>query len=209
VGDPKWTDAKHGKGLDFEGDATVYVEVPHADDLSLEEWTIEGWFLVRNVGGGWDCPFAKETADPNRNYALHIQGGGGILHGSISIGNAFGHATFGATNIADSEWHYFATTYDGDICLLYIDGEEDFGRSTVGPAGEIGGPADLNEGPVTIGANPAPAYAFDGIIDEVRLSSVARTQEEIQEAMEKGLKAMAAVSPGGKLAVAWASIKEQ
>ena len=82
MGDPKWTGAEHGKGLDFEGDIANYVEVPHSDDLNLEQWTIEGWFLVRSVIGGWDCPFAKETADPIvRNYALHLEGGTGILHG--------------------------------------------------------------------------------------------------------------------------------
>jgi hypothetical protein len=91
---------------------------------------------------------------------------------------------------------------------LYIDGEEDFDRSVGGENGEIGGPPDNNEGPITIGSNPAPGYPTDGIIDEIRLSSKARKQDEIKEAMEKGLKAIAAVYPDGKLTITWANIKQ-
>jgi hypothetical protein len=207
VGAPGWVDTRSSKGLDFGGDAANYVEVPHADDLNLDEWTIEGWFLVRSIVGGWDCAFAKETTDPVvRNYAFHIQGGGlGIMHGSISVDNAFGHATFGATSIADSQWHYLAVTYDGSKCTLYIDGVEDFGRSAGGENGVIGGPPDHYDGFLSIGANAIAGYAFDGVIDEVRLSSRARTQAEIEEAMEE----FAAVSPDGKLSATWASIKQQ
>ena len=207
VGDPGWVDTQNGKGLDFGGNAANYVEVPDADDLDLDEWTVEGWFLVRSVVGGWDCAFAKETADPvNRNYALHIQGGGlGIIHGSISVDNAFGHATFGVTNVADSNWHYLAVTYDGDKCTLYIDGAEDFGRSAGGDNGVIGGPPDHNDGFISIGANAITEYAFDGVIDMIRLSSRARTQAEIEQAME----GITAVSPGAKLATTWSGIKQQ
>ena len=204
VGDTEWTDAKHGKGLDFGGKAANYVKVPHADDLNLEEWTIEGWFLIRSIvkKNDFDCPFVKE-AGASRNYALHIQGGGGVIHGSITVGNAFGHAKLGATNIADGEWHYLAATYDGSKCTLYVDGEEDGGAG-----GEIGGPPDTNNGSITIGAS-AGLRPIDGIIDEVRLSSIARTQEEIEEAMEKGLKVLVAVRPSGKLTTTWANIKRQ
>lgn len=198
-GDTKWTDAKHGKGLDFSGAFANYVKVPHADDLNLEEWTIEGWFLIRSIVrlDDFDCPFAKESGS-NRNYAFHIQGGGGTIHGSITIGGAFGHAALGVTNIDDGEWHYLAITYDGIKCTLYVDGEEDAGS-------EIGGPPDTNGGPITIGGTGA--RSTDGIIDEVRLSSIARTQEEIEEVMEKGLKVLIAVRPSGKLTTTWANIK--
>lgn len=209
VGDVKWEQGKWGSALGFDGNVTNYVEVPHADDLNLAEWSIEVWLNIGVMPAGWHCPFAKETGAPNRNYALHLQGGTGFAHGSISVGDAFGHATFGAINICDGEWHYVAATYDGDKCTLYVDGQEDFGRSAGGADGVIGGPADTNDGPISIGANPAPGYPADGLIDEIRLSSKARTVDEITEAMEKGLKVLAAVYPSGKLATTWANIKQQ
>ena len=209
MGDVKWEEGKRGGAVDCGGNAANYIEVPHTDDLSLEEWSIEIWVKSDAPPGGWHCPFAKESAAPSRNYALHFQSGDGIAHGSISVGNAFGHATFGATTVADGEWHHVATTYDGDKCTIYLDGEEDFGRSAGGADGSIGGPADFNEDPLTIGANPAPGYPFAGLIDEIRLSSIARTQDEVIEAMDKGLEALAAVEPGGKLATTWGNIKQR
>lgn len=209
VGDVKWIQGKWGNALEFDGNPENYVEVSPADDLNLEEWSIEVWLNINSIPAGWNCPFAKETGNPNnRNYALHIEGGTGTAHGSITVGNAFGHATFGATNICDGEWHHVAVTYDGNKCIIYIDGKEDFAKSVGGGAdGEIGGPPDTNEGAVTIGSNPAPGYPFNGIIDEIRLSSKARTADEVKEAMNHGLKEILSVYPGDKLATTWMNIK--
>ena len=44
---------------------------------------------------------------------------------------------------------------------------------------------------------------FNGKIDEVRISNIARTAEEIRESM----KGLAAVEPSLKLAITWGSIK--
>lgn len=212
VGDINWVKGKWGGALDFGGKETAYVEIPHADDLSLEEWSIEAWLNIRSLSLAWHCPFAKETAGPStRNYALYVQGDGkGIAHGSISVGNAMGHATFGAINIADGEWHHIAATYDGNKCIMYVDGEEDFEHSVGGAAdGEIGGPPDTNEGPITIGAVPSQGSIFpiDGMVDEIRLSSRMRTAEEIRQSMQSSLAAVEAL--GRNLSRTWASIKWQ
>lgn len=55
----------------------------------------------------------------------------------------------------------------------------------------------------SIGNNPNPGYMFFGIIDEVRVWSIARTQKQIVEGMEKLLP----VDPRGSLATSWGSIK--
>ena len=208
VGDINWVKGKWGNALDFSGEEVAYVEIPHADDLSLMEWSIEAWLNIRSLTLSWHCPFAKETADPAaRNYALYIQGDGiGIAHGSISVGNAMGHATFGGINIADGKWHHIAATYDGNICTVYVDGEEDFEHSVGGDAdGEIGSPPDTNEGPITIGVAKGDSFPIDGMVDEIRLSSKARTADEIRQSMNNSF---AAVYPAGKLATTWANIKQ-
>ena len=67
---------------------------------------------------------------------------------------------------------------------------------------------DLNDAPLTMGkAGGSGAACLKGIIDEVRLSNVARTQEEIMELMNEGLKTLLAVDAGGKLTTTWGRIK--
>ena len=197
-----WVEGNWNGALDFGGDVANYVEVPHDDSLTLEKWSIEAWLKMDNVPGGWNCPFTKEVPGANRNYALHIAGGSGAPHGSISLGNSWGHATLSTISIADGKWHHVAATYDGDNCILYVDGQKDSENS-------IGGPPDMNDGPITIGANVAEGYPFDGVVDEIRLSSKVRTVEEIVETMEKGLKSLAAVYPRRKLTATWASVKRR
>ena len=47
------------------------------------------------------------------------------------------------------------------------------------------------------------ANGLKGIIDEIRLSNVARFEKEIQEAMDVGLAQILNVEPSGKLATRW------
>ena len=48
-----------------------------------------------------------------------------------------------------------------------------------------------------------------GAIDEMRVSSIARTGKEIQTLMELGVKGFLAVAPKGKLTTTWSEIKKQ
>ena len=53
--------------------------------------------------------------------------------------------------------------------------------------------------PITIGVpNLDNANGLKGIIEEIRISNVARTEDEIQEAMDVGLAQILSVEPGGK-----------
>ena len=44
-------------------------------------------------------------------------------------------------------------------------------------------------------------------MDEVRISNIARTEEEIKTLMEKGIESMLAISPKSKLAISWGYLK--
>ena len=63
--------------------------------------------------------------------------------------------------------------------------------------------------PITIGVpNLNNANGLKGIIEEIRISNVARTEDEIQEAMDLGLAAILSVEPGGQtLNTRWAYLK--
>ena len=136
----------------------------------------------------------------NRNYGIWVHVDERVLHAEIGANAACGFSVDGTTAITDNKWHHLAFTYDGKMGRLYVDGE----LETEAPNAQTFQSAD----PITIGVpNLDNANGLKGIIEEVRISNVERTEEEIREAMDVGLAAILSVEPGGKLATRWAYLK--
>ena len=137
-------------------------------------------------------------AGVTKGYSLLLSSAGQIS-AFLNIGGAWNTPTGQA--IPEGEWTHLAVTYDGDAgeVKLYINGEVDFEGAQAGDLTPRG------MDPIYIGRfNAGDPETPDGMIDEVRISNVARTQVEIQEAMV-GLAAR--VEASGKLTSTWGGIK--
>ena len=91
-------------------------------------------------------------------------------------------------------------TYDaksGDA-KIYIDGVLD-------GEGKIGGNITPNDDVLWLGRGAGPF--LQGQMDEVRISNIARSEQEIQELMNKGIEGVLAVKPQDKLATTWGKLK--
>ena len=100
--------------------------------------------------------------------------GGGFIRFEIQ-GEPYG--TFLPARSASQMWHHVAMTYDGNVARGYLDGTK---------VGEF--PATEMHIPLFIGASrDIKGISFRGLIDEVRIWSVARTQEQIQSSMNTTL----------------------
>lgn len=131
---------------------------------------------------------SKYSYDPNgRSYGISYQGGGA---GFTCIVNATGesgknYVLTSNTAIPVGEWYHLACTYAPDGAIrLFVDGEN------VAIADK--GPTSIatNDSDFRIGTADVPSEydnAFDGLIDEVRVWSVARTGEEIRRDMRRVL----------------------
>ena len=102
--------------------------------------------------------FAQESAGDAPRFQLYGGGWQNLDHGSA---------------LSTEQWHYLVGTWDGSDMRLYIDGGETDSRG-------FSGTIDSTSNPTFIGsyngvANQAPL----GIIDEVRLSDIARSAEWI------------------------------
>lgn len=201
AGSPKWVEAKFGTGLEFPGDAGGYLIVESTKKLELETLTVEAWVKVEKATGKWQGIICKQQAGcTNRNYGIWVNVNTSVLHAQIGANGACAFSIDGTTDITDDKWHHLAFTYDGDMGRVYVDGEleNEAPNAETFQSGE----------PITIGVpNVDNANGLMGIIEEARISNIARTEEEIQEAMDVGLAQILSVEPGGKLATRWAYLK--
>ena len=161
------------KVLSLDGDGD-YVEVFDNDSLDLTNTlTLEAWVLPYRE-------FASIIAkgDTVESYGLWVWHDfcvafrynypeGGVLASTTGKGNV---------------WSHFAVSWNGQIVRFFLDGElieeKEFSDTLI-----------LNNENLFIGANfPGGNEYLKGFIDEIRIWNVARTQEEIQDNMDKPLE---------------------
>ena len=157
-----------GTALQFD---TNYISVNPDTIYNLTQAvTLEAWVNCPEWQGGAPMFIAKGI---NEAYFLGYEG-----FPEIRIFGTRNAA--GTTLLQPNTWYHIAGTYDGTDLKLYVNGVLE--GSLYAP-GEI--PITLS--PLIIGAgsnsNTSISNYFVGIIDEVRIWSVARTQEEIQSKM--------------------------
>ena len=201
AGSPKWVKAKFGTGLELPGDAGGYVVVDSTKKLELDTLSIEAWVKVKESTGKWQGMVCKQQAGcTNRNYGIWVHVDQSVLHAQIGANGGCAFNINGTSDITDNKWHHLAFTYDGKMGRVYVDGK----LETAAPNAETFQSGD----PITIGVpNLDNANGLKGIIDEIRISNVERTEAEIQEAMDVGLAQILNVEPGGKLATRWGYLK--
>ncbi|MFQ5880610.1 MAG: LamG domain-containing protein, partial [Dehalococcoidia bacterium] len=161
-----------GQFLNLPGPGSGYVEVPHDPALNpTDAVTIEVWVYLRSYAGhGGTSPFmlGKGGSDsywlsffPTGRLVVFRPGGGNVqTNRSIPL----------------NTWTHIAVTYDGAAFNIYFNGELDTGAS-------LAGPLTTTDDSLRIGNNRTGDGSPDGYIDEVRIWSVARTQAQIQAAM--------------------------
>ncbi len=118
-----WTaDAMFGNALEFSGEPGSHVEVPDADELTLETWTITAWVkLGPPLAGGWTIVVVKDPANGFQNYSLDMNGSGNVV-AEVTSGGSWSNSV-STTSVHDEEWHFVAASYDGDVLQAYVDGE--------------------------------------------------------------------------------------
>jgi hypothetical protein len=159
--------------LEFFGGGEVVV--PHDDAFTTPTFTLTAWVKVHEIPTGWTMRLIAKDGWPNRNYAMYVARGSGVVHfafsspGQTDVGNMNGNTT-----IADDQWHHVAMTYDLEMRRIYVDGKLDQ-ESPMNLA-----PFE-NTVDIQIGTGPV------GIMGEVLIATEAFAEEDIQTAMQVGL----------------------
>jgi PKD repeat protein len=195
VSGPAWTSGKIGGALKFNG-ATQYVSVPDSPSLRLSAaMTVATWVKVDGNNTDWVRLIGK--GDPNnRNYGLWRHPNGDILFqiynsGATQGANFWSNAGPGsACNIAaESGWRHVAATYDGNTCLIYIDGVQVYsGTQAIVPA--------TNAAPATLGY-AGYAALLNGALDDVQIFNRALSATDVAAMVFQGGFEQPNVGPAG------------
>jgi glucose/arabinose dehydrogenase len=175
TGGATWTTSgRFGGAVNFDG-IDDRVTVGSSSLLNLTTGTVEAWVRLDTVGR-WHGVIAKGNTNTDRghNYAIEIEDGNLV---NCVIGNGTSsNIVRSTTQVAAQQFYHLACAWDGSQLRLYINGALNRSVSqTVTPA--------ANSSPLFIGQYGGNVDRLDGVIDEVRIYDVARTQAQIQSDM--------------------------
>jgi hypothetical protein len=200
---------KIGDARDFEYDSSQYISVPDSASLRLDDVdliTIEAWINKESTQAlAWQAIVQKSDA----SYNLQLENADTpfftIYDGSYNSAEA-------NAPIANGQWYHLVGTFDGSTVRLYINGVL---QSTTAAASSISSNTGIDVG---IGENlDNTGRYFDGIIDEVRISKIARSAVWIQTSFnnqntpstfltlgsEEGQNVLSTTQPIVTIEVAW------
>jgi hypothetical protein len=192
-----WTDGKYGGGYEFDA-ATTVITVEASDVLTALQapMSIGYWIKPLSFPVEW-----MAVAEMEAMAGARTNGWKAGLHNSNPVFTTYGVMDHYASGIIEADqWTHVACVYDGPTVTFYINGELD---------SEVAGSGDINvtQSPgVNIGAEAGTPgnYAINAILDDLWISNVAKTQEEIQELMTESAKP---VETRGKATTTWGILK--
>ena len=164
------TAGRFGSALSFDG-VNDWVTVADAASLDLSSgMTVEAWVRPSRLGG-WRTVVFKERGG-GVVYGLSADQAGGRPLGQVDIGGE--RNAVGSTSLPLNVWSHLATTFDGSVVRLYVNG-------TLAGSSPFSGSMAASTGPLRIGGNSVWSEWFAGLIDEVRVYNRALSASEIQQ----------------------------
>ncbi|HSZ87680.1 MAG TPA: LamG domain-containing protein, partial [Puia sp.] len=177
VNSPTWTASPVQFGtnaLSFDG-INDFVSIAEDNSLDITSAiTLEAWvYAIKNTGGIQDV-VSKSNNTTNTGYIFpRTDDNWAHVVAYLYIG---GWKTFSVPYASLNAWHHLAFTYDGATMKIYIDGV------LAGSQVQTGTIA-INSNVLALGTQPGFPENFGGSADEIRIWNIARTQTQIQSAM--------------------------
>jgi hypothetical protein len=171
--DPAWTaDGMFGRGLSFvaspAGEEDCCLGPGQTGFAAVQEITVEYWLNTTGTSA------AYLAVSGNVSFASYMMANGKVA-AAVGDGSNYGSYASSTTAINDGVWHYIAFVYDGDLSggtlSVYVDGDLEVGWTSYGKT-------MVDPSSWYIGGRPSNSFV-DGVMDEVRVSNIARSASEI------------------------------
>jgi ferric-dicitrate binding protein FerR (iron transport regulator) len=161
-----WAEGRQGGGIRFTpGSSPVNCGNPPA--FNSPAFSVSAWFKSDSAGEKFsESIFSKDTRTEVQ-YALCVQKGSKLR---VNLGST--PPAFGSTFVTPGIWHHVVLTYDGREVKLYLDKKLEAARVVNLALKDCGAP-------FLIGKRSFEQTPFAGVIDEVRIYSVALTQDQV------------------------------
>ncbi len=147
--------------------------------LSGTTYTIEGWFYSTDVSAVETIFSQRSTSSGNPIMGQLYTTGSNIAF--ITRNDSGGNSALaqGTTTLQNNTWYYVAGVRDGSNVYVYLNGILE-GTDT-----DSGGTITTDTQDIGRYTTTTPGGYLDGYIDEVRISNIARTPEEIKGAASR------------------------
>ncbi len=162
---------KFARSYQFGGkNNPAHVEFPYHKDLNFKEheFTVELWFNMISIPKDY-AMLACRGNHPNRQFELFLDPENGIVgrvYHTSSDDNEV--ATGSLDQLSVYQWYHVALTWDRDSLKIYLNSIQKDSKYV------RQGLIDQNVAPLSVGAATTQSAPFEGLIDEVRVSSVDR-----------------------------------
>lgn len=163
--------------LHFDG-SDNHIQTYYQGIIGSDPRTVEAWIKADHITSRTPriISWGGHGGVLSQSFMLQVDPSGVLAVSQGVIANV----VRGSTEVADSQWHHVAVTYDAGqnpTCYMYIDGQLDTSFSFA---------AIVNTDPrynlkIGVGSRPVTATtkSFSGNIDEVRVWNYARTADQI------------------------------
>ena len=185
--EPIEANGKIGKAQSYDG-VNDYVEIPHSDAFPRGDVTIEFWLYQREYGSPASYITKRTINGDGLMFFMHT---GKKLYFDWGDGNLNRRWDTGYIPLLN-EWVHLTITRNASGRYLYVNGN--FHSSTTNPGGPI---PETNTSKIMLMRDSVnPQHYANGIIDEVRISKVARLADWIKADYNSGNDTLA--SYGGE-----------
>ena len=174
-GNPVWSDSgRYGKALTFDG-VNDWVEIGNQPLASLirSDFTVELWFLMFQKPTDYSILFRSGSSDTTqielalnskRGMLASIWDSGGGVKDTLASGSL--------ASLNTNQWYHAALVWDGNHLRLYVNNE-------LADEKQIAGDFIFdNKQFLAIGGSSTLGHYFYGMMDEMRISRIARTEWE-------------------------------
>ncbi len=156
-----------------------YALIPNNPTLVPAQITCEAWvfFVPMNLApaGVYPTILRKNVAPGQEVYFLRVEQGSGNVRFKVRLAGGLSAAAVSTSPLPTNVWTHVAGTYDGTTARLYLNGVQVATGTGTGVVTDTGGDLRIGKGDDTVSGGET----WNGMIDEVRIWSVARSAAQI------------------------------